>query len=56
MITPVAVKMKEQQARWMLFRTRDLMMRQRTQLINTLRGHLLNMAPSLRKVQLTWKL
>ena len=36
----VALKTKEQQARAMIFRTRDLMVRQRTQLINALRGHL----------------
>jgi transposase len=36
----VAVKTGEQQARAMLFRTRDLLVRQRTQLINALRGHL----------------
>jgi len=36
----VAVKTSEQQARAMLFRTRDLLVRQRTQLINALRGHL----------------
>ena len=36
----VAVKGKEQQARAMLFRTRDLLVRQRTQTINALRGHL----------------
>ncbi len=36
----VAVKSEEQQARAMLFRTRDLLVRQRTQLINALRGHL----------------
>lgn len=36
----VAVKTQEQQARAMLFRTRDLFVRQRTQLINALRGHL----------------
>jgi len=36
----VAVKTREQQARAMLFRTRDLLVRQRTQLINALRGHL----------------
>ncbi len=35
----VAVK-TEEQARGMLFRTRDLLVRQRTQLINALRGHL----------------
>ena len=36
----VAVKTEEQQARGMLFRTRDLLVRQRTQKINALRGHL----------------
>jgi transposase len=36
----VAVKTEEQQSRAMLFRTRDLLVRQRTQLINALRGHL----------------
>lgn len=36
----IAVKSEEQQARAMLFRTRDLLVRQRTQLINALRGHL----------------
>ena len=36
----VAVKTEEQQARAMLFRSRDLLVRQRTQLINALRGHL----------------
>ena len=36
----VAVKTEEQQARAMLFCTRDLLVRQRTQLINALRGHL----------------
>ena len=36
----VAVKTEEQQARAMLFRTRDLLVRQRTQLINALRGQL----------------
>ena len=36
----VAVKSEEQQARGMLFRTRDLLVRQRTQAINALRGHL----------------
>ena len=35
----VAVKTEEQQAHAMLFRTRDLLVRQRTQLINALRGH-----------------
>ena len=36
----VEVKTKGQQARAMLFRTRDLLVRQRTQIINALRGHL----------------
>ena len=36
----VAVKTEAQQARGMLFRTRDLLVRQRTQSINALRGHL----------------
>jgi transposase len=36
----VAVKSEKQQARAMVFRTRDLLVRQRTQLISALRGHL----------------
>ena len=36
----VAVKSEAQQARGMLFRTRDLLVRQRTQTTNALRGHL----------------
>lgn len=36
----VSIKTREQQARTMMFRTRDLLVRQRTQLINALRGHL----------------
>ena len=36
----VAVKGEEQQARAMLFHARDLLVRQRTQTINALRGHL----------------
>lgn len=36
----VAVKSSAQQARTMLFRTRDLLVGQRTQLVNALRGHL----------------
>lgn len=36
----VAVKTQDQQARAMLFSTRDLLVRQRTQTINALRGHL----------------
>ena len=36
----VALKTEEQQARSMVFRTRDLLVRQRTQLVNALRGHL----------------
>ena len=35
----VAVKTQEQQSQGMLFRTRDLLVRQRTQTINALRGH-----------------
>jgi transposase len=36
----VALKTEEQQARAMIFRTRDMLVRQRTDLINALRGHL----------------
>ena len=36
----VVVKSEAQQARGVLYRTRDLLVRQRTQAINTLRGHL----------------
>ena len=36
----VAVKSEEQQAAALVFRTRDLVVRQRTQLINAIRGHL----------------
>jgi transposase len=36
----VAVKTEEQQAAGMVFRTRDLLVRQRTQFVNALRGHL----------------
>jgi len=36
----VAVKSEAQQAKAMAFRTRDLLVKQRTQLINALRGHL----------------
>jgi transposase len=36
----VALKTEEQQARSMIFRTRDLLVRQRTQLVNALRRHL----------------
>ncbi|MGF7151431.1 hypothetical protein FHS96_005097 [Sphingomonas zeicaulis] len=36
----VAVKSEEQQAAGMVVRTRDLVVRQRTQLVNALRGHL----------------
>jgi transposase len=46
----VAVKTAEQQARAMLFRTRDLLVRQRTQLINALRVNYPNMASWRRKV------
>jgi transposase len=36
----VAIKSAEQQAAALVFRTRDLLVRQRTQLINAIRGHL----------------
>ena len=36
----VAIKSQEQQASGLVFRTRDLLVRQRTQLINAIRGHL----------------
>ena len=36
----VAIKGEEQQASGMIFRTRDLLVRQRTQMINAIRGHL----------------
>ncbi len=36
----VAVKTEEQQSRAMLFRTRDLLVRQRTMLVNALRAHM----------------
>jgi transposase len=36
----VSVKTEEQQARSSVFRTRDHLVKQRTQLINALRGHL----------------
>jgi len=36
----VAIKSEEQQAPALVFRTRDLLVRQRTQLINAIRGHL----------------
>jgi transposase len=48
----VVAKTEEQQARAMLFRTRDLLVRQRTQLINALRGH---MGSWRRKGQRTWR-
>ncbi len=37
----VAVKSEEQQANALLFRTRDLLVRQRTQIVNALRGHMM---------------
>lgn len=36
----VAIKSEDQQAAGMVFRTRDLLVRQRTQLVNAMRGHL----------------
>ena len=38
--TFVAVKSEEQQASAVVFRVRDLLVRQRTQTINAIRGHL----------------
>jgi transposase len=35
----VAVKSEEKQASSVIFRTRDLLVRQRTQVINSIRGH-----------------
>lgn len=40
----VAVKSEEQQASALVFRTRDLMVRQRTQTINAIRGHMAEFA------------
>jgi transposase len=51
----VAVKTEEQQARAMLFRTRDLLVRQRTQLINALPVNYPNMASWRRKGRRTWR-
>jgi transposase len=45
----VRVKSAEQQGQLMQHRTRDLLMRQRTQLINALRSHWLSLALRLRK-------
>jgi len=45
----VAVKTEAQQAQAMLFHTRDLLVRQRTQTINALRGHLAEYGVSLPK-------
>ena len=45
----VAVKTEAQQAHGMVFRTRDLLVRQRTQTINALRGIWLNSGSSLPK-------
>ena len=53
----VAVKSQEQQARAMLFRTRDLLVRQRTQLINALRGHLaeqVSLPRQERRISIAW--
>jgi transposase len=41
----VAVKSEQKQALGMAFRARDLLVRQRTQTINALRGHLLDRKP-----------
>ncbi len=48
----VEVKTEEQQAHSMVFRTRDLLVRQRTQLINALRGHFAEHGVALRKARL----
>lgn len=45
----VTVKSEEQQASALVFRTRDLLVRQRTQTINAIRGTWLSMAGLLRK-------
>ena len=45
----VAVKTEAQQAQGMLFRTRDLLVRQRTQTISALRGHLAEFGVWLRR-------
>lgn len=37
----VPVKSAEQQSRAMVFKTRDLLVRQRNQIVNALRGHLM---------------
>jgi transposase len=42
----VAIKSEEQQASGLVFRTRDLLVRQRTQTINAIRGHMADMAGS----------
>ena len=42
----VAVKSAEKQASGMVFKTRDLLVRQRTQTINALRGHLTEQPPA----------
>ena len=43
----VPVKTEAQQANGIVFRARDLLVRQRTQCVNALRGHLLELRPSL---------
>ena len=45
----VPVKTEEQQANGIVFRARDLLVRQRTQCVNALRGHLWNTATSFRR-------
>ena len=45
----VQIKSTEQQGRLMLHRARDLLMRQRTQVINAMRAHLAELALWLRK-------
>ena len=50
----VAVKTEDQQAHGMLFRTRDLLVRQRTQTINALRGTWRSSGSSLRRDWRMW--
>ena len=45
----VPVKTQEQQANGLVFRARDLLVRQRTQCVNALRGHLMDTATSFRR-------
>lgn len=51
----VAVKSEDQQANAVAFRTRDLLVRQRTQVINALRGHLAEYGLVVRKGPGMWQ-